>query len=154
MPPRQLRQPPDPASPAASRPATPRPRPYAALRPATAPDRARLPGPSPYATQPSYPARPTAPPARATRPKAPVGPRPATRPSGQWATRQPTRPRPASTVRPTSQARRRAYYTYKHRVLSETAGQTRALFTLYEQLPYSCTILALMLLSHALGLLP
>ncbi|MBB6173407.1 hypothetical protein HNR23_003467 [Nocardiopsis mwathae] len=84
----------------------------------------------------------------ATRPTSP-----AARPSGQRATRTPTRPRPASTVRPTRQARRRAYYAYKHRILAETAGQTRALFTLYEQLPYSCTILALMLLSHALGLL-
>ncbi|WP_415840835.1 hypothetical protein, partial [Nocardiopsis rhodophaea] len=61
--------------------------------------------------------------------------------------------RPRRPIRDSRAGRRRANLACKRRVLRETAGLTRPLFTTWTQLPYSCVIIAVILLAKALGLL-
>ncbi|MBB6173204.1 hypothetical protein HNR23_003264 [Nocardiopsis mwathae] len=110
-------------------------RPYAAAPPpATAPDRARLTGPSAYAP-------PATPRGRTLRPL--PAPELARRPS----------PHPALGAWSGRESARRTYRAYKRRILNETAGRTRALFPIWEQAPFSCAVIAALLLAKALGLL-
>ncbi|MBB6173812.1 hypothetical protein HNR23_003872 [Nocardiopsis mwathae] len=110
--------------------------------------------------QQQRPAPPTARPTRSRRyrPYASAPP-PATKPDrsrlpgpGRHA-RQPVPSHPALQAWSRRPENHRAYTAYKHRTLNETAGQTRSLFTICEQLPYSCAIIGAMLLTHLLGLL-
>ncbi|CAM3911206.1 hypothetical protein NOGI109294_18280 [Nocardiopsis gilva] len=112
--------------------------------PASTSDRSRLPGPGRYAPTPTIPRQ--APRQSRTRPPAHIG-----APTRATASAQSRRtPRP---TQHSSADRRRSYLANKHRILRETAGPTRALFCLWDELPYSCTMLAVMFLIHALDLL-
>ncbi|WP_415840784.1 hypothetical protein, partial [Nocardiopsis rhodophaea] len=107
-------------------------------------DRSRLPGPGHYAPPPTPP-RQVQPQSR-RHPSAHIGATARSTASAQ--SRRPPRPTQHS-----SADRRRSYLANKHRIRRETAGVTLPLFTVRERLPYSCVVIAMILLSKTLGLL-
>ncbi|MFW5416376.1 hypothetical protein J0910_07110 [Nocardiopsis sp. CNT-189] len=60
------------------------------------------------------------------------------------------RPRSRRSWHPSS----RAYRRFKRRALRSTGGLTFYYFAAYEMLPYSCSVLAVLLLAHLLNLFP